>query len=503
MKVRSSIPLLSVCALSISTVVGTSLWAQTPTPPPDITHHDTSRELSIAVGKTALIDFTHRVTRVVVGLGDVAEANVVSPTEIMVNGKTAGDTSLIVWEDGGARQFFNVTVHPNRFTADGNLTDLRRELATALPGQNIEVSGDNGTVVLRGTVKDLSSSDRAVQLASSMGKVVNLLDVDVPQSPPQVLLKVNFCSVDRSMEKQLGINIFSTGATNSIGTVSTGQYSPPGVSAPSGAGSAAATISDALNVFIFRPDLNLGATLRALENRGVVQELAQPNVLAEDGKEASFLAGGEYPYPTVQGTTGTGGSGAVTITFKQYGIRLSFIPTIMPSGAIRLQLAPEVSSLDFANSIQVSGFNVPAINIRRVHTEVELGNGQSFVIGGLLDNTESDTFEKIPFIGDIPILGKFFQSMQRTRHNTELIVIVTPEIVPPIPAGQPIPALHYPRKFMAPNSNIPMSNPTSASSSSASPQPQTMPVEQLIESNKPEKPLTDTGGGFGPGGGGF
>lgn len=498
MKVRGTVPVVSLCALTIGMVAGSTLWAQTTPPPADMARHDSSRELSIAVGKTAVIDFTQRVKRVAVGLGDIAEASVVSPTEILVNGKAPGATSLIVWEEGGVRQFFNVTVHQSLFTAEGNLTDLRRQLRMALPGQNVQVSYDNGLVVLRGTVTDLNSSDQAVQLASTMGKVVNLLYVNVPQSPPQILLKVHFCSVDRNLEKQLGLNIFSLGATNSIGQVSTGQFSPVAVT---DTGTPVATISSGLNLQIFRPDLNLGATLEALESKGVVEELAEPNVLAEDGKEASFLAGGEYPYPMEQGVSG-GGAGAVTIQFKQYGIRLSFIPTITPRDTIRLQLAPEVSSLDFTHNIEISGFNVPGINIRRVKTEVELGNGQSFIIGGLLDNSETQTFEKIPFIGDVPILGKFFQSIQRTKNNTELIVIVTPEIVPPIPAGQPLPALNYPVKFMPPNSNIPMSNPTGTTAGSAAPQPQTIPVQQLIESNKPEKPLTNETGGYSTSGGG-
>lgn len=499
MRVRGTIPVVSLCALSIGLVAGSTLWAQAAPPPPaDTTRHDSSRELSIAVGKTAVIDFTQRVTRVAVGLGDVAEASVVSPTEILVDGKAPGATSLIVWEDGGVRQFFNVTVHQSMFNAEGNLTDLRRQLRMALPGQNVEVSYDNGLVVLRGTVSDLNGSDRAVQLASTGGnKVVNLLYVNVPQSPPQILLKVHFCSVDRNLAKSLGLNIFSLGAANSIGQVSTGQFSPVAVT---DTGTPLASIGNGLNLQIFRPDINLGATIQALETKGVVEELAEPNLLAQDGKEASFMAGGEYPYPIVQGIA-AGSSGAVTIQFKQYGIRLSFIPTITPRDTIRLQLAPEVSSLDFTHSIELSGFNVPGINIRRVKTEVELANGQSFVIGGLLDNSETQTFEKIPFIGDVPILGKFFQSIQRTKNNTELIVIVTPEIVPPIPVGQPIPALNYPVKFMPPNSHIPMSNP-SATAGTAAPQPESVPVEQLIESNKPEKPLTSDTGSFSAGGGG-
>lgn len=489
MRVRSSIPVLSLCALSIAAFSGSALraYAQVPEQPSNSARQDSSRELSIAVGKTAVIDFVHPVTRAAIGLGDVAEVSVVSPTEVLVNGKAPGDTSLIVWEQGGVRQFFNVSVHASRFLNDDSLTGVRRELNESLPGQDIHATYDNGLVFLRGTVNDLNSSDRASQIAANAGKVVNLLYVDVPPSPAQVLLKVRFCSVDRSAEKQLGLNVFSTGATNSIGSVSTGEYSPTTPALPSGTTTPATTLSSALNLFIFRPDLNLGATLEALETRGLVESLAEPNVLAEDGREASFLAGGEYPYPVVQGAVG-GQAGAVTIQFKEYGIRLNFIPTVTPRGSIRLQLAPEVSSLDFTNAIEISGFNVPAIDIRRVKTEIELRDGQSFVIGGLLDNTETETFEKIPFLGDIPILGKLFQTMQRTKNNTELIVIVTPVIVPPIPAGQPLPELHYPVKFMPPNSNIPMSTPTAAGLPVA-PQPTAIPVEQLIDSNKPEKPL--------------
>ena len=449
------------------------------------------------MGKTAVIDFARPVKRVSVGLGDIAEANAVSPGEILVNGKTPGVTSLIVWEQGGERQFFNVTVHESRYASQDKMSELRRELHLQLPGQEVSATTANGLIFLRGNVKDLNSSERAVQVASTMGKVVNLLYVKVPPSPPQILLKVRFCSVDRSREKDLGLNIYSLGASNSIGGVSTGQYSPPSISGQGG-GAAAATITDALNLSIFRPDLNLGLTLKALEKKGVVEILAQPNVLAQDGKQASFLAGGEYPFPVVQGTS-AGGAGAVTIEFKEYGVRLNFIPTVTPRGTIRLQVAPEVSSLDFTNAVEISGFTVPAIAVRNVNTEVELGNGQSFIIGGLLDNRETDTFEKIPFLGDIPVLGKFFQSMTRTRTNTELIVIVTPEIVPPIPAGQDLPKLNYPEAFLTPNSNIEMATP--AGNTPPTPQPTTIPVEKLVESMKPEKPLTASSSKGGSGGG--
>jgi pilus assembly protein CpaC len=474
--------------LSIAIFVIPALRAQAPQQPAEASHQDSTRELSVAVGKTALIDFKSPVTRAAIGLGDIAEVSAVSPTEILVNGKAPGTTTLIVWEQGGGRRFFNVTVHLNRFAADDSMSGLRRELATELPGQNISATTENGLVFLRGTVSDLTNSDRAALIASNVGKVVNLLYVQVPQAPPQILLKVRFCSVDRSVEKQLGLNILSTGAANTIGAVSTGQFGTPAtlIGTPS-------TVSGGgLNLSVFRPDLNLGATIEALETKNLVESLAEPNLLTEDGKEASFLAGGQFPFPVVQGVA-SGAAGAVSIQFKEFGIRLNFIPTITPRGTIRLQLAPEVSSLDFANGLEVSGFAIPSVNIRRVQTEVELGNDQSFVIGGLLDNTETDTFQKIPFLGDIPVLGKLFQSMQRTKNNTELIVIVTPVIVPPIPAGQPVPDLHYPVPYMPPNSNIPMSNPE-ASPSAAGAQPASIPVEQLIDSNKPEKALTGVSG---------
>jgi pilus assembly protein CpaC len=227
-------------------------------------------------------------------------------------------------------------------------------------------------------------------------------------------------------------------------------------------------------------------------------------VLAQNGQQASFLAGGEYPYPVVQGSTVAGGGSSVTIQFKEYGVRLNFIPTITPRGTIRLQVAPEVSSLDFTNAVEVSGFEIPSIDVRKVKTEIELGEGQSFAIGGLLDNRETETFQKIPFLGSVPILGKFFQSITKTKNNSELIVIVTPEIVAPIPVGSPLPHLKYPEEFLTPNSNIPMHTPdTSPAGTHPIQQPPTIPVEQLMQSMLPEKPLvtdsSSTGAAAAPG----
>jgi pilus assembly protein CpaC len=468
-----------------------------------VSFQDSANELAVAVGKTVLVDCVRPVTRIAIGLGDVAEATAISRNEIMVNGKSAGETSLIIWDDTGGRQFFNVTVRTSATALDTSMESIRRELRTELPGQTLKMTSENGVIYLRGTVNDLTSAGRAVEIASTAGKVVNLLDVVVPPSKPQILLKVRFISVDRNKATNLGINLFNLGLGNTVGTVSTGQFSPPGVTLPIAGASATATVSDEGNFFAFFPGLNAGVTIKALQTQGVAEVLAEPNLMAMDGRQASFLAGGEYPYPMVQGTS-AGGAGAVTIMFKEYGVRLNFIPTITPRGTIRLQVAPEVSALDFSNAIQISGFNVPALTTRKVNTEVELGDGQSFVLGGLLDNRETDTFEKIPFIGDIPILGKFFQSKAINRTNTELIVLVTPELVAPIAAGTATPELKFPNKFLPSNSGIPMHTPDAKTAeNAAAPPPATLPVEKVIESQKPEQPMTiESGvGGFGTGGG--
>ncbi len=250
---------------------------------------DTTNDLSVVAGRSVLLDCAQPVQRVAVGSG-IAEATAISPTEIMVNGKAPGETTLILWEKGGSREFFNVTVRASQSAGSDRLDSVRRELKRELPDQAIKVNAENGAVFLSGTVKDLTNSDRAVQIASVAGKVVNLLNVEVPASQPQILLKVVFASVDRTQSKQLGINLFSTGFGNVDGAVSTGQFLRQ-LSFPE----AGSILSNDLNLFGFLPGLNLGATLQALEAKGLVQVLAEPNVLAESGKwgassrEASIL----------------------------------------------------------------------------------------------------------------------------------------------------------------------------------------------------------------------
>jgi pilus assembly protein CpaC len=272
------------------------------------------------------------------------------------------------------------------------------------------------------------------------------------KAPPdkQIMLKVRFAEVDRTKLDSLGINILSTGAANTIGTVTTQQFGTLGLGESGRLTSripgsnrgftSSMTISDLLNVFLFRPDLNLGATIRDLQQKNVLQILAEPNLMAMNGETAQFLAGGEFPYPLVQSS---GGLSAVTIQFRQFGVKLEFTGTIDRDNVIRLKVTPEVSALDYANAVTISGFLLPAISTRRAQTQVELRDGQSFGIAGMLDQRTTAQFSKMPGIGDVPILGQLFRSKSINRTGTELVVLVTPTIVDPL--SGPAPATTLPR----------------------------------------------------------
>lgn len=443
---------------------------------------ESPNELSVTVGKSLIVSTAQPIERISVGYNDVAEATAVSPHEVLVNGKTTGETSLIVWEQGGNKLFFDLIVRPNNFLSEVRLDSVRRELKKELPASKINLSFENETVFLRGTVDDLTSANRAAAIANTLGKTVNLLYINVPPPEKQILLKVRFASIDRSITNQLGLNLISTGATNTIGTVTTGQFSPPSVAGSAKA--ATVTLQNALNIFLFRPDLNLAATIEALEARGLTEILAEPNVLAVNGRLATFLAGGEFPYPILQG--GGGGLGAVTIAFREFGVRINFIPTITPRGTIRLDLAPEVSALDFAQGLSFQGVTIPGLTVRRVRTNIELSPGQSFAIGGLLDRRLTDTIDKIPLLGDIPILGKIFQSRSLQKNNTELLVLVTPELVRPIPEGQPTPELNFPKTFLKTDTAKPLRTPGIEATGPVpvTPPHEAIPIEQMIESLK-------------------
>jgi pilus assembly protein CpaC len=429
--------------------------------------------LSVTVGKSIVIESPLSIQRVAVASGVMAEVVAVSSKQIIVNGLAPGETTLILWEKGGARTVYALSVEP---AAHPPLDKVREELARELPDQDVSIDLENGTVFLRGTVKDLIAAQRATAIAGSLGKVIDLLYVDVPPAEPQILLKVRFADVDRSASKQLGANIISTGAGNTIGAVSTGGFPAPAVAVTGG--QTTFTLSDALNLFLFRKDLNLGVTIAALQSQSLLQILAEPNVMTTNGKSASFVAGGEFPFPTVQGGAN---AGAVTISFREFGIRINFLPTVTPRGTIELHVTPEVSSLDFANGLVFQGYTIPALSTRRVDTNVELESGQSFAIAGLLDNQTTKTLSKIPGISEIPILGKLFQSVSTTKSNTELLIIVTAELVRPVPASQAVPNIQMPDKFLQDAPTTAPRTPGADVTGPITPLPQTgtLPVERL------------------------
>jgi pilus assembly protein CpaC len=410
-----------------------------------------SAPLRVMVGKSLLINTTERLKRLSVTDPAIAFAQVITPTQILVHGKAPGEVSLLIWDELERSRSFDLRV-------DVDVTACAEEEHRVFPEEQITVTPSRAAVVLSGHVSTEDVAKRAGELASAYSpRVVNVLTFG-PVGAQEVLLQVKFAEVDRSALTQMGVNFISTGAANTVGTVTTGQFGgfgpqtlTPGVSSASGTTTTttpATTVSNVLNLFLFRSDINLGATIQALESKNLLQILAEPNLIAVNGKEASFLAGGQFPFPIVQ--PGAGFT-AVTISFKEFGVRLQFTPVIMPNGNIHLKVAPEVSTLDFANALTLSGFTVPALSTRKAETEFELQDGQSFVIAGLMDNRVTDIYNKIPGLGDIPILGNFFRSKSLQKSNSELMVLCTvhrisPNAEPPAPPKNPKPFLE-PSKF--------------------------------------------------------
>jgi pilus assembly protein CpaC len=430
-------------------------------------------KLMVTVGKSLIIDSPMNIQRISVANGELIEAVAVNPKEVLINGKAPGETSLIIWQQGGNRLLYDLTVRLSPIKLD----NVRQQLARDFPNDEINVTFDNDVAFVRGRVKDLNASDRVMAIASSLGRAVNLLRVDVPPVETQILLHVRFANVDRGVGSDLGIGLAS-GAFNQATAISTGQYTPPGVSTQG-----TVSISDALNILLFRKDINLGATIKALESKRMLETLAEPNVMAINGKPASFISGGEFPVPMVQGG---GAVGAVSISFREFGIRINFLPKITPRGTIQLQVAPEVSSLDYSNAVTFQGYTIPALATRRIQTEVELESGQSFVIAGLLDNRTTETLNKIPGLANIPLLGKIFQSRSVSKTNSELMVIVTPEVVRPIQVGQPLPSLEMTTPFMSKNTEGDYSHPGMSKTGPVPVHPpsETMPVELLQQQRK-------------------
>lgn len=393
----------------------------------------------IMVGHSLLIRTPSRIKRVLTGNPAVIESVLTSPRELVITAKATGGSSLMLWDEAGQNRSLDVY-------ADLDVTPLRNTLDQSFPNNGVDVQSESGRVMLVGTVPTAVVAEQMLKMAANYSKeVVNGLRIAPPPHLKQVMLKVRFAEADRSKLTAFGINIFSTGATNTIGTVGTQQFSPLALTNGSQGGVGQFALADLLNVFLFRPDINLGATIKDLQQKNVLQILAEPNLMAYSGVTAKFLAGGEFPYPVVQGG-GVGTVPTVTIQFRPYGVKLEFTGTIEDNGVIRLKVAPEVSALDYSNTVTISGFVLPAIQTRRAETEVELKDGQSFGIAGLLDDRTTVQLSKVPGIGDIPILGQLFRSRNVSRTNTELLVLVTPTIVDPVsgqvPSGEP--EVNYP-----------------------------------------------------------
>lgn len=374
--------------------------------------------LAIPRGTSRLVNLAANVERVSIGDPAVADAVVVSQREILVNARTLGSTTLIVWDVTGNTRTFSIEV-----TVDAPA--LQRQLAELFPGENITVSASGELVILSGSVSDRAIGTRALQIAAGTGaQVVDNMQVPAPR---QILLNVRFAEVSQRGLMRIGTN-FQIGQTSV----------PLNALAPEDGDGVLTSLADGLvELFLFENDIQVGAVLEMLRRTGTFRSLAEPNLLAIEGREAQFLAGGEFPYPAPQ--AGAGGVNTITIQFKEYGVRLRFVPTITASGSIRLDVAPEVSSLDFASGVQFSGFNVPALLTRRADTSIELRDGQSFAIAGLLDNSSQRTHDRIPILGDIPLIGLLFGRRENVQNRTELLVIVTPRIVEPSNTQPPLP----------------------------------------------------------------
>ena len=407
-----------------------------------------SETLQMFAGTSLVVSSTNPLTRVSVTDPEIATIQVLSPQQVLIHSKAPGVVSLLLWGKPPLAYSFRLEVLRD-------IQSLQSTVSKVFPQESVQIMQSGAVLVVSGHVSSKEVAERIVALVQTESeKVVNLMDTD---KHDEVLLHVRFAEVNRSAVQKAGIDIFSTGAANTNGVITTQQFGqqlgnfggvPANVERGSDPGSpnlvaggignklqgspSVFGLSDLMNIFIFRPDLNLGATIKALEQQNLLQILAEPNLLAIDGQEASFLAGGEFPFPVVQG----GANFAVSIEFKEFGVRLTFTPNIQKNGKIRLKVAPEVSSLDFSNGLNLSGFFVPALSTRRAKTEIELGDGQSFAIAGLIDNRLTEVASKVPGLGDIPFIGRLFQSRSLNRTNSELLVVVTPRLVKPLPVGQ-------------------------------------------------------------------
>jgi pilus assembly protein CpaC len=386
-----------------------------------------ARTIHVTVGHSFFLDTKSRLRRVYIADPTVLDSITLSPNQIIVTAMTPGITSLILLDEEGQAQSFVVS-------SDLDVENLRSAMSQAMPHDNVMVQGMVGRVVLSGKVTSDAASDAAVKLASLYSKDVANALIVAPGHPKQVRLQVRILEVDRTKLLQYGINLFNPGGNTSfLASTTTAQYPSAATLSPSTTGGIAnLATTNPLNFMLYSAKLNLGTTIQDLQSKQVLQILAEPTITTISGEKASFLSGGQFPFPVVQPGSGAGSTSVVTIQFREYGVKVDFTPIVNEDGTIRLHVTPEVSSLDYTNSVTIGGSTIPALSTRRADTDVELRSNESFAISGLLDQRTTDLLSKTPGAASIPILGALFKSKNTNHSTTELIVVVTPTVVDPL-----------------------------------------------------------------------
>jgi pilus assembly protein CpaC len=409
--------------------------------PPQATGAPAFPKVTLTTGHSTVLSTDFDITRIAVTNPAVADAVVVQPREILVDGKAPGTISLIVWGADRRLQYDVLVEQP--------VPALQQQLRQLFPGEDIQVALNGDAVVLSGRASSTQAMLRAADVARAAapkGNVINMLQVPGATDAQQVMLQVRFAEVNRRALMEAGVSFFTNqaGIKDYTGRSTTQQFPAPDFDREG------LVFSDFLNIFLFNNKHNVGGLLRALQQSGYFQSLAEPNLIAYNGQEASFLAGGEFPVPVVQGG---GAVNTVTILFREFGVRLNFRPTIA-GDLIRLRVRPEVSSLDFNNGLLLEGFRIPALTVRKAETEVELRDGQSFAIAGLIDNEAQTDAAAVPWLSRVPIIGSLFKSKAERKERTELLVVVTPRLVRPLNPDD-VPALPtLPGRFLPSGDDI-------------------------------------------------
>nr|WP_166180956.1 type II and III secretion system protein family protein [Altererythrobacter segetis] len=397
--------------------------------PPERLHAGT---LEVPLNKSQVVSLDRTIAKAMIGNEEIADIVPITANSLYVLGKKMGTTSLTLYDSGGrVLSIMDIAVGPD-------VQGLQEQLTGLVPGQQIDARISNDSIVLSGQVSDPGAVDRAVQVARTYAgdKVVNLMTVGSSQ---QVMLEVKFAEVNRNSGVNVGVSAFGTGSKFSSVTGAGAQLVPD----PDTGEGLLKLLSITDTFGIFRDTFNIGGLnlqgiLNAMETRGMAKTLAQPTLIALSGEPASFLAGGEFPVPVVQSGSGAanGGSTAITVEFKPFGVSLGFTPTVLSDKTISLLVQPEVSAIDPAASLTVGNITIPGLRTRRASTTLELRDGESFAIAGLLQKDFGTTIKQLPLLGSLPIIGALFRSTSFQKGETELLIIVTPHLVAPIKPGQ-------------------------------------------------------------------